>query len=98
MKFRKKPMAVDAFQFDGDLKNSHGEYYVSEWAVASYLKGDIFFYSSEESGACFYKSPLGRIPIEVGDYIVHHDGTLCPYPQEMFEVVYEQISEGKVEK
>lgn len=28
MKYKKKPVAIEAFQFDGDLKGSDGKYYV----------------------------------------------------------------------
>lgn len=27
MKYKKKPVAIEAFQFDGDLKGSDGKYY-----------------------------------------------------------------------
>ena len=33
MKFRKKPVIIEAFQFDGDFMNSDGNYYVPDWAV-----------------------------------------------------------------
>ena len=28
MKYRKKPVAIEAFQYDGDLRGSDGEWYV----------------------------------------------------------------------
>ena len=30
MKYKKKPVAIEAFQFDGDLKGNDGKYYVPE--------------------------------------------------------------------
>lgn len=39
MKFRKKPVIIEAFQFDGDLMNSKGHYYVPDWAVKRGRKG-----------------------------------------------------------
>lgn len=42
-KYRKKPVEIEAFQFDGDMKYSNGEYYVSEWAVKAYKEGTLFY-------------------------------------------------------
>ena len=36
MKFKKKPITIEAFQFDGDFMNSDGDYYVPEWAVKAF--------------------------------------------------------------
>ncbi|CAM4225883.1 hypothetical protein HMPREF1097_04277 [Enterocloster bolteae 90B8] len=30
-KYRKKPVVIDAFQYDGDLIESDGKYYVPDW-------------------------------------------------------------------
>lgn len=35
MKYKKKPVAIEAFQFDGDLKGSDGKYYVT---VSGYIQ------------------------------------------------------------
>lgn len=32
MKYKKKPVVIEAFQYDGDLIGSNGQYYVPEWA------------------------------------------------------------------
>lgn len=31
MQYRKKPVVIDAFKYEGDLKNSDGSYCVPEW-------------------------------------------------------------------
>lgn len=36
MKYKKKPVAIEAFQFDGHLKGSGGKYYVPQWAVKAF--------------------------------------------------------------
>lgn len=43
MKYKKKPVAIEAFQFDGDLKGSDGKYYVPEWAVKAFEEGILYF-------------------------------------------------------
>ena len=32
MKYRTKPVVIEAFQYDGDLKGSDGNWYVPQWA------------------------------------------------------------------
>ena len=32
-KYRKKPVDIEAFQYDGDFMNKNGIYYIPEWAV-----------------------------------------------------------------
>mgnify|MGYP000957139957 CR=1 FL=1 len=39
MKYRKKPIIIEAFQYDGDLMNKHGEYYVPQWAINAFYIG-----------------------------------------------------------
>ena len=41
MKYRKKPVVIEAFQYDGDLKNSDGEYRVPDWAIEAFESGVI---------------------------------------------------------
>ena len=39
MKFRKKPVVIEAFKYDGDLKDRNGLFYVPFWAQEAYKKG-----------------------------------------------------------
>ena len=39
MKFRKKPVIIEAFKYDGDLKDRNGLFYVPFWAQEAYKKG-----------------------------------------------------------
>lgn len=45
MKYRKKPVEIEAFQYDGDLKGSDGKYYVPEWAVSAFENGELIYMS-----------------------------------------------------
>lgn len=38
MKFRKKPVIIEAFKYDGDLKDRNGLFYVPFWAQEAYKK------------------------------------------------------------
>ena len=39
MKYRKKPVVIEAFQYDGDLKDKNGNWYVPKWASEAFEKG-----------------------------------------------------------
>ena len=43
MKYRRKPVEIEAFQFDGDMFTSDGKYYVPEWAVNTLNNNVLFF-------------------------------------------------------
>ena len=43
MMYIKKPRIIEAFQYDGDLINQNGKYYVPKWAEDAHKKGIIFF-------------------------------------------------------
>ncbi|EKX89285.1 hypothetical protein [Peptostreptococcus anaerobius] len=43
MKYRKKPVVVEAIKFDGDFKTRTGEHYVPLWAEAALHEGIICF-------------------------------------------------------
>lgn len=92
MKYRKRPVTIEAFQWDGDLKDSNGNYYVPDWAVEAF-----------ESGTMYYKSILANMPPEliihtlegdhitnIGDYIIRGiQGELYPCKPDIFAETYE---------
>ena len=39
MKYRKKPVVIEAFKYDGDLKGADGKYYVPDWAIIAFENG-----------------------------------------------------------
>lgn len=67
MKFKSKELIVEAFQYDGDLMNSKGEYYVPDWAVDAF-ESKILFY--DLIGAFFIRNEDEVQHINVGDYII----------------------------
>ena len=40
-KYRKKPVVIEAFQYDGDLKDRDGSWYVPAWAVEAYERQPV---------------------------------------------------------
>lgn len=92
MKYRKKPVVVEAFQFDGDFMNAKGKYYVPEWAVNAHKQGILFFKGPE----LYVKTLEGIMHVEHLDYVIKGvQGELYPCKPDIFEKTYEKV-EGKL--
>lgn len=93
MKATKKPVTIECFKYDGDLKNSNGEYYVPDWAKEAYENGILCFGSrNEEEPPCelFVKTNHGAVHVAVGDYVIRQiDGELYPCKPDLFEKTYD---------
>ena len=52
MKYRNKYTGevLEAFQYDGDMQNSDGEYYVPEWAVEALKTGKLCYVNMDAGG------------------------------------------------
>lgn len=96
MKYRKKPVVIEAFKFDGDLMDSKGRWYVPNWAVKAYHDNTLF-YDNVENGnpwELFIKTLEGKMHCSVGDYVVKGvDGELYPCKPDIFEKTYEEVGE-----
>ncbi|WP_414842148.1 hypothetical protein [Enterococcus saccharolyticus] len=97
MKARKKPVVVECFQYDGDLINKDGEYYVPDWAKKAHLDGILFYgtYVSgdkELPGALFVKTLEGDMFVSTFDYVIKGvNGEVYPCKPDIFEKTYEII-------
>lgn len=94
-RYRKKPVIIEAFQYDGDLKNSEGKYYVPDWAVKAFEEKTMFFDGMDSDSPpteLFIKTLEGIHHASVGDYIIRGvDGELYPCKPEIFEKTYELV-------
>lgn len=91
MKYRKKPVEVEAFQFDGDLMGSDGKYYVPGWAVRAFKTG-VMHYKYGIDAQLYIKTLEGEHHASVGDYIIRGvKGELYPCKPDIFEMTYEPI-------
>ena len=97
MKYRKKPIVIETFQYDGDLMNTNGNYYVPEWAVLSHKAGILFFDSiGKEPCELFVETLEGKMRVSVGDYVIQGvNGELYPCKPDIFEKTYEKVEETK---
>ena len=97
MKYRKKPVVIEAFQFDGDLMNSSGRFYVPEWAVTAF-KERIIFYGEQDPWELYIKTLEGNHHVSVGDYIIKGvNGELYPCKPDIFEKTYERVEDENIQ-
>ena len=94
-KYKKKPVEIEAFQYDGDLKGSDGNYYVPDWAVKAFEEG-IMFYDSlsgrEEPCELFINTLEGKHHVSVNDYVIQGvNGELYPCKPDIFDKTYESV-------
>ena len=94
MKFRKKPVVIEAFQYDGDLKGSDGYYYVPQWAIDAY-ENETMFYESVYGGApcdLFIRTLEGNMLVSVDDYVIQGvNGELYPCKPDIFVKTYDVV-------
>ena len=92
-KYKKKPVVIEAFQYDGDLKGSDGNYYILDWAVKA-LDSGIMFYKDlgDIPSELFIKTLEGIHHVSIGDYVIQGvNGELYPCKPDIFEKTYDYI-------
>ena len=98
MKYRKKPVVIEAFKYDGDLKGADGKYYVPEFAVKAFEDGVMYFHSLKENEPpceLFIKTLEGDHHVSVGDYVIQGvNGELYPCKPDIFEKTYDAAEGG----
>lgn len=88
MKYRKKPVEIEAFQYNGDFQNSKGEFYIPSWAIKAYREGTLFF----DDGILKVKTLEGDMIASVGDFIIQGvNGEIYPCKPDIFEKTYEPV-------
>lgn len=98
MKFRKKPVVIEAFRYDGDLKDRDGKYYVPDWAVKAFEKGTMYYIvprtKTADTPELYIKTLEGNHHVSVDDYVIQGvNGELYPCKPDIFEKTYEEVSE-----
>lgn len=93
MKYRKKPVVIEAFQYDGDLMDSDGAFYVPTWAVNAFHEGVLYYDNLNGVPAELYIKTLEGIHhVSVNDYVIRGvQGELYPCKPDIFEQTYELV-------
>lgn len=90
MKFRKKPVVIEAFQYDGDFIYSDGKPYVPEWAMEANENGTFVW---RDQGDLYVKTLEGVMLVNVDDFVIQGvAGEIYPCKPDIFEKTYEPVS------
>jgi hypothetical protein len=87
MKYRKKPVVIDAFQFDG-----------KSWDVLELWGDTSFNYKSSEHGgpALFIQTLEGVMRADPGDWVVRGvKGEVYPVKPDIFAMTHEPVEDPK---
>ncbi len=91
-KYRKKPVVIEAFQYDGDLMGSDGNYYIPEWAKKAIENGVMFYEDTGEPMQLFIGTLEGKMLVSVNDFVIQGvNGELYPCKPDIFEKTYEEV-------
>ena len=95
MKYQKRPVVIEAFQYDGDFVYQNGEAYVPDWVFEA-LEQDVMYYGGleENSPPCelFIRTLEGIHHVSVGDYVIQGIlGELYPCKPDIFEMTYDEV-------
>jgi len=83
MKFRKKPVVIEAHQFN-DTQESFEE--LREWI------GDKFYYNYQDSPRVFIRTLEGDMGVTKGDWIIKGvNGEFYPCKPDIFKATYESV-------
>lgn len=91
MKYRLKG-TVEAFEYDGDLKGTDGNYYVPDWAVKAFEEGTLYY---EGPDLVLMRDNRFPVPVHVGDYVVKDGIVLYAMDKSCFEGKYEPCGIGQ---
>ena len=87
MKYRKKPVVIEAFKYDGDMICNDGTPYAPEWAMTALEQGTLFY---RDAGELYINTLEGEHHVSIGDYIIQGVmGELYPCKPDIFELTYE---------
>lgn len=82
MKYKNKDTneIVKVFQYNGDIKDRNGKYYIPDWAIDAFIDGRLHYIKDE----LYLKSHI----VNVGDYLVERCSDIFVSSQKYFEENY----------
>jgi len=89
MKYRKKPVIIDAFKWSGDLHQAEDP----EWIVEAIKTGEVYFRNpGTPNVSLIISTSEGLHRADRGDYIIRGvKGELYPCKSDIFEMTYELV-------
>jgi hypothetical protein len=88
VKYRKKPIVIEAFQWTGDQTQLEDP----DWACKAVEDGTIYFEGPDTSVEMKIETLEGELTASKGDYIIKGiNGELYPCKPDIFEKTYELV-------
>lgn len=88
MKYRKKPIVIDAFKWTGCPAQLEDP----DWVVSAIKAKDIWFTPAGPDIEMFIATLEGIMTARLGDYIIRGiKGEVYPCKPDIFEMTYEQV-------
>jgi hypothetical protein len=85
MRYRKKPVIIEAFQFGVDAQ--------PEWSEHG---GKVMVVASPNKVCAYIDTPEGRMTAQIGDYIIKGvKGEIYPCKPDIFAQTYEEVKDGE---
>ncbi len=93
-KYRKKPVTIEAYQYEGDFISS-GNWTAPDWVNEAYNNGILVYKEVGDTPPELYvKTIEGDMKCNYKDYIIKGvKGELYPCKPDIFEETYEQVDE-----
>lgn len=90
-RYRKKPVVIEAFQYDGDVLSDNGFTKTPEWFKETRASGIVYFKATNKSPCeMIIKTLEGDHRASIGYYIIQGvNGELYPCKPDIFEKTYE---------
>lgn len=86
---------VEAFQYNGTLRNSDGEYCIPQWAIKAFEEGTMYYRSwdeGEELYELFIRTLEDDYHVAIGNYVVKcAKGELCVCESDHFEEEFVEV-------
>ena len=91
MKYRKKPVVINAFKWTGDMLQNEDP----EWITEAIQEGKVYFSNiGEENVVMKIETLEGTHTANRGDYIIQGvKGELYPCKPDIFEMTYEEVTD-----
>ena len=91
MRYRKKPVVIEAYKYKGSLISIDDFDNAPEWVKNARCTGALVYASNFE---LFVKTLEGNMLVSIGDYIIKGvNGELYPCKPDIFEETYEKAEE-----
>jgi hypothetical protein len=91
MKYRKKPVVINAFKWTGDMFQNEDP----EWIMEAIQEGKVYFSNiGKEDVVMKIETLEGTHSANRGDYIIQGvKGELYPCKPDIFEMTYEEVTD-----